>query len=281
MRTIVDIREMQSEAEELRKGGARIGMVPTMGFFHEGHLSLIRKARELSDSVIVSLFVNPTQFGPGEDYANYPRDEERDRTLAMENGCDILFVPTVESMYPGEYATFVNVENLTAVLCGASRPGHFQGVATVVTKLFNIVKPHLAVFGQKDAQQVTVIKRMVEDLNQDVDIVVAPIVRESDGVAMSSRNTYLNRKERAEAVVLHQALMEAEELIGAGERRAPVIVQAMTDLIAAKETARIDYVSVVDADTLQSLDLLQERVLIALAVWFGKARLIDNTIVTC
>ncbi|UCE19936.1 MAG: pantoate--beta-alanine ligase [Gemmatimonadota bacterium] len=281
MRTLIDIVEMQSMADGLRKQGNRIGFVPTMGFFHEGHLSLMRKAKELSDVVVVSLFVNPAQFGPGEDFEEYPRDEERDSMLAMKNGCDVLFVPGVEGMYPKGYATYVQVNDLSTVLCGASRPGHFQGVTTVVTKLFNIVKPHVAIFGQKDAQQAIIIRRIAEDLNYGVDIVIAPIVRESDGLAMSSRNMYLNRKERAEAVVLHQSLLEAEKLIAAGERRAHVIREAMKSLITAKDSARIDYVSILDADTLQPLDLLQGRILIALAVRFGKARLIDNTIMTC
>ena len=281
MQTVVNIREMRSESDEFRRQGSRIGFVPTMGFFHEGHLSLIRKARELSDVVVVSLFVNPTQFGPGEDYNEYPRDEERDRNLAMENGCDILFVPTVEDMYPNEYDTYVNVEHLTSVLCGSSRPGHFRGVTTVVSKLFNIVKPHVAVFGQKDAQQAIVIMRMAEDLNHDVEIAIAPIVRETDGLAMSSRNSYLTEKERAEAVVLHQSLIKAEDLIKAGERQSDVIIRAMMDLITTKDSARIDYVSIVDAHNLQSLAVLQGRVIIALAVQFGKARLIDNILITC
>jgi pantoate--beta-alanine ligase len=252
-----------------------------MGFFHEGHLSLIRKAKEISDTVVVSLFVNPTQFGPDEDFEEYPRDEEKDRTLAQESGCDILFTPPTEQMYPPGYTTYVEVENLTHVLCGASRAGHFRGVTTVVTKLFNIVKPHVAVFGQKDAQQAIVIKRMVEDLSYDVRIVVAPIVRESDGLALSSRNIYLTQQERAEAAVLHHSLVKAEELIAAGERQARIIMGAMKDLITAKGSGRIEYVSIVDAENLQPLDLLRGRILIALAVWFGKARLIDNTIVTC
>ena len=281
MNIIRDIKSMQTEAEDLRCQGKRIGCVPTMGFFHEGHLSLIRKARDISDRVVVSLFVNSTQFAPGEDFDDYPRDEERDRRLAQENGCDILFIPAADTMYPQEYSTYVNVERLTETLCGSSRPGHFQGVTTVVAMLFNIVRPHVAVFGQKDAQQAIVIKRMVEDLHQGVEVVVAPIVREPDGLAMSSRNGYLTPKERAEAVVLHQSLLKAEEMVAAGERRAQVIIETMTDHIAAQDSSRIDYVSITDADTLHSLETLSGRVLIALAVKFGKARLIDNTVITC
>lgn len=281
MKVICQIKEMQTEAERLRREGKRIGFVPTMGFFHEGHLSLIRKAGELSDVVVVSLFVNPTQFGPGEDFEEYPRDKERDRRLAEENGCDILFEPTVEGMYPQGYATYVNVEKLTDVLCGASRPGHFRGVTTVVTKLLDIVRPHVAIFGQKDAQQSIVVKRMVEDLNQDVEIFVAPTVREPDGLAMSSRNTYLTPKQRGEAVVLYQSLQRAQEMIRSGERRAKSIIEAMTELIRATDSARIEYVAIVDVHNLQPLDILRGGVLIALAVRIGRARLIDNTIISC
>ncbi|MFQ6092962.1 MAG: pantoate--beta-alanine ligase [bacterium] len=281
MKVICQIKEMQTEAERLRREGKRIGFVPTMGFFHEGHLSLIRKAGELSDVVVVSLFVNPTQFGPGEDFEEYPRDKERDRRLAEENGCDILFEPTVEGMYPQGYATYVNVEKLTDVLCGASRPGHFRGVTTVVTKLLDIVRPHVAIFGQKDAQQSIVVKRMVEDLNQDVEIFVAPTVREPDGLAMSSRNTYLTPKQRGEAVVLYQSLQRAQEMIRSGERRAKSIIEAMTELIRATDSARIEYVAIVDVHNLQPLEILRGGVLIALAVRIGRARLIDNTIISC
>ena len=278
MEIISDIEQMRAYAEALRAQGKRIGFVPTMGYLHEGHLSLIRRARELSDVVVVSIFVNPTQFGPGEDYERYPRDLERDQRLARENGCDILFVPTVEQMYPRGYSTYVEVEGLTEGLCGASRPGHFRGVTTVVTKLFNIVRHHLAVFGQKDAQQAVVIKRMVADLNQGVEIVVAPIVRAPDGLAMSSRNTYLSPREREEATVLYQALRKAEELVASGERQAKRIVEELTHMIRSKDSARIDYVAIVDPQDLKPVETIRGEVLVALAVWIGKARLIDNTL---
>jgi pantoate--beta-alanine ligase len=279
MDIIRTVKEMQQRAEELRLAGRRIGFVPTMGYLHEGHLSLLNLARKHSDITVMSIFVNPTQFGPNEDYDRYPRDFARDERLARERGCDILFYPSVHEMYPKPYRTYVSVEEITDVLCGASRPGHFRGVATVVTKLFNIVKPHVAVFGQKDAQQAIVIKQMVRDLNMDVEILVAPIVREPDGLAMSSRNTYLNEKERQDALVLYRSLKKAEELIRQGERDASRIKQEMETMIRSADTAKIDYVEIVDTTNLKSLDTLKGEVLIALAVWIGKTRLIDNTIV--
>lgn len=279
MDIIRTVKEMQQRAEELRLEGRRIGFVPTMGYLHEGHLSLLNLARKHSDITVMSIFVNPTQFGPNEDYDRYPRDFARDERLARERGCDILFYPSVHEMYPKPYRTYVSVEEITDVLCGASRPGHFRGVATVVTKLFNIVKPHVAVFGQKDAQQAIVIKQMVRDLNMDVEILVAPIVREPDGLAMSSRNTYLNEKERQDALVLYRSLKKAEELIRQGERDASRIKQEMETMIRSADTAKIDYVEIVDTTNLKSLDTLKGEVLIALAVWIGKTRLIDNTIV--
>lgn len=278
MEIITDIEQMQAYAEALRAQGKKIGFVPTMGYLHRGHLSLIRRAREISDVVVVSVFVNPTQFDPGEDYERYPRDLERDRKLAQGNGCDVLFVPTVEQMYPQGYSTYVEVEGLTEGLCGASRPGHFRGVTTVVTKLFNIVRPHLAVFGQKDAQQAVVIKRMVTDLNQGVEIVVVPIVREPEGLAMSSRNAYLSPQERKDATILYQSLRRAEELVASGEREAKRIVDEMTRMINSKGSAKIDYVAIVDAQELKPVETISGEVLVALAVWIGKARLIDNTI---
>lgn len=278
MEVISKIDEMQGYANGLRLQGKRIGFVPTMGYLHEGHLSLVRRAREISDVVVVSVFVNPTQFGPGEDYGEYPRDLERDKRLAQENGCDVLFVPTVEGMYPDGYSTYVEVGGVTAGLCGASRPGHFRGVTTVVTKLFNIVRPHVAIFGQKDAQQAVVIKRMVANLNQDVQIAVLPIVREPDGLAMSSRNTYLSPEEREDALVLYQALQRAEEMVASGERNGQKIVDGMRRMISSKKSARIDYVAIVDAQNLNPVETLSGKVLVALAVWIGRTRLIDNTI---
>lgn len=279
MKVIKKILQMQNVADEARCAGRKVGFVPTMGYLHEGHLSLIRQARQLSDLVVVSIFVNPTQFGPHEDYQNYPRDLSRDAELSRQAGCDILFLPSVEEMYPEGYCSYVDVENLTRVLCGASRPGHFRGVATVVTKLFNIVQPHLAVFGQKDAQQAFVIRRMVKDLNQTLEIVVAPTIREPDGLAMSSRNEYLTPQERADARALYQALTWAQEQIDSGQRHIEYLVQGMTNMIQDKKTAEIDYVSIVDTEKLQPLKRLKGEMLIALAVKFGRARLIDNLLI--
>ncbi len=279
LRSIESISEMHGVAQEARRSSQKIGFVPTMGYLHEGHLSLIREARRLSQLVVVSIFVNPTQFEPDEDYSSYPRDLSRDTELAQEAGCEILFVPPSAEMYPHGYCTYVEVEGLTQGLCGASRPHHFRGVTTVVTKLLNIVRPHLAVFGQKDAQQALVIRRMVRDLNLDVDIVIADTVREPDGLAMSSRNEYLTPPERAEASVLYQALEWARLQIGGGERRAENLIQGMTSMIGGKKTGQIDYVAIVDAEKLQPLRMLQGQVLIAMAVKFGRARLIDNLLI--
>lgn len=279
MLIIRKIEQMQKESERLREEGKRIGLVPTMGYLHEGHLSLVRIARERSNVVVMSIFVNPTQFGPGEDFHSYPRDFNRDVKLAEKEGCDIIFYPTVEEMYPQGYATYVNVERLTEGLCGRSRPGHFRGVTTVVTKLFNIVKPHIAVFGQKDAQQAFVIKRMVRDLNFDIEIVVGPTIREKDGLAMSSRNTYLSERERKDALVLYQSLKLAQNLLSSGERDPKKVVKEMEKLIRTKKSALIDYISIVDSENLQEVERIEGEVLIALAVKIGKARLIDNIII--
>ena len=279
MRIVKEIHEMQRVVEKARCSGQKVSFVPTMGYLHEGHLSLIRQARQLAQLVVVSIFVNPTQFGPQEDYEGYPRDLDRDVELSKGAGCDILFVPSVKEMYPQGYCTYVEVEGLTHVLCGASRPHHFRGVSTVVAKLFHIVKPHLAVFGQKDFQQALVIRRMVGDLNQDVDIRIGPTFREPDGLAMSSRNEYLTPKQRAEAVILYRALEWARSRISAGERRADHLMSGMAQMIEDKETAEIDYISIVDAHQLQPIEQLRGEVLIALAVKFGRARLIDNLLV--
>jgi len=275
---VTDIGLMHRTAQALRQDGKRIGCVPTMGYLHQGHLSLVRRAREISQVVVVSLFVNPTQFGPQEDYDSYPRDLPRDIQLLEETGCDILFQPAAERMYPPGHSTVVEVQGLTGVLCGASRPGHFRGVTTVVTMLFDIIRPHLAVFGQKDAQQAIVIRRMVTDLHQDVEIVVAPTVREPDGLAMSSRNKYLSPRERQEAPVLYRALQRARSQVEEGERRADRLVQGMQRLIESESSGHIDYIAVVDTGRLQPLEELAGEVLIALAVKFGRARLIDNII---
>jgi pantoate--beta-alanine ligase len=250
-----------------------------MGYLHEGHLSLVRLAKKKSDIVVVSLFVNPTQFGPKEDLKRYPRDLQRDKRLAQGAGCDVLFVPKGKDMYPSGYATYVTVEGLSGVLCGRSRPGHFRGVTTVVAKLFNIVKPHLTVFGQKDAQQALIIQRMTRDLDFDARILVAPIVREKDGLAMSSRNVYLSPEERKQARVLSQALQKAKRMVAKGERRASVIKRTIVGMIRRMKDAVIDYVDVVHPDTLEGLVTLKDRALIALAVKFGSTRLIDNTLI--
>lgn len=280
MQIITSIQEMQAEAERLRLQGQRIGFVPTMGYLHEGHLSLVRTARQHADVVIMSIFVNPTQFGPTEDYNEYPRNFDRDVALAASVGCHIVFNPTVNDIYPENYLTYVEVEKITGVLCGRSRPTHFRGVTTIVAKLFHIVKPHVAVFGQKDAQQALVIQRMVRDLNFDIQIVIAPIVREKDGLAMSSRNIYLTPEQRPQAAALYQALMMAKSLIEKGERNAQVIKDHLRRYIERLAAATIDYIEIVDTTHLQPLAVLQGEVLIALAVKIGKPRLIDNIIVT-
>jgi pantoate--beta-alanine ligase len=281
MRIISKVKEMQKVADELRKEGKIIGVVPTMGYLHEGHLSLIRLAKEKSDVVITTIFVNPLQFAPNEDYDRYPRDFERDVKLAQSAGCDIIFHPSVEEMYPQNFLTYVEVDKLTKVLEGEFRPTHFRGVTTVVAKLFNITKPHIAVFGQKDAQQALIIKQMVRDLNFDIEIIVAPIIREPDGLAMSSRNVYLSDSERKDATVLYESLKLAEKLIENGERNSKNIILKMEELIKSKPTAKIDYIAIVEPETLEKVETLSEgkKYLIALAVRIGSTRLIDNTIV--
>lgn len=277
MQIISSPAETQADCRARRAEGKRIGLVPTMGFLHEGHLSLVRRARADNDCVVVSIFVNPIQFGPNEDLANYPRDFDRDRQLLEAEGADLLFAPTVEGMYPHGSLTFVEVEgNLTKGLCGASRPGHFRGVTTVVSKLFNIVLPHRAYFGQKDAQQLAVIQRMVADLNFDLEIVPMPIVREPDGLAMSSRNRYLNPDERRSATALYRSLQLAKGLIENGARDAARIIAAMRNLIGQEKPARIDYVEIVDANKFEPIEPVHGEILIALAVFMGGTRLIDN-----
>ncbi len=278
MRVVRKIKQMQVLAERLR-GQGRLGFVPTMGALHNGHLKLVQVARRRCDYVVVSIFVNPIQFGQNEDYRTYPRNFARDQRLLKEAGVDVVFYPDVKEMYPAGYATYVEVEELTRYLCGRSRPGHFRGVTTVVTKLFNIVKPHLAVFGQKDAQQAFVIKRMVADLNFDIDILVVPTVREPDGLAMSSRNTYLTSEQRRQAVVLFSALKLAEELIKNGERDPGNVKMAMRRLIKSGSQGRIDYIEIVDTQKLAPVKKITGEVLVALAVYLGKARLIDNIII--
>lgn len=278
MEIIRQITLFKEKIKEARRLGNSIGFVPTMGFLHEGHLSLLRQARAENDLVVLSIFVNPLQFGAGEDFEDYPRDLERDAALAGSAGCDIIFAPATRDMYPKDYATFVEVERLTSGLCGASRPGHFRGVTTVVNKLFNIVTPDRAYFGQKDAQQAIIIRRMAKDLNMGLEIDVLPIIREADGLAMSSRNSYLTQAERKAAIVLYRSLCLAKESIAAGERNAGSLEQLIRAAIDSERLAQIDYIAVVDAENLQELDKIEKRVLIALAVRFGKTRLIDNII---
>lgn len=279
MQIVADIGAMQRWADAARAAGRRIGFVPTMGYLHEGHLSLVRLARARADLVVASIFVNPTQFGPGEDLAAYPRDLDGDSARLRAEGTDVLFLPTAATMYPRGFQTSVAVAGVTRGLCGASRPVHFGGVATVVTKLFHIVKPHVAVFGCKDFQQLVTIRRLVADLDFDIDIVGGPIVREADGVAMSSRNAYLAPDERRAAVCLSQALAAARDLHeNAGVTAAAELLAAVRARIGAEPLATLDYAELVDADTLEAIDTVTGPALLAVAAGFGKARLIDNTV---
>ncbi len=273
--TVHAVRECVSHA---RRAGQRIGLVPTMGALHEGHASLMRIARADCDFVVTSIFVNPTQFGPNEDFGRYPRTFEKDVELCAAEGVRVVFHPEPAEVYPPGFRTFVEVAALQDVLCGASRPGHFRGVATVVLKLFNIVQPDTAYFGQKDAQQARILQQMVTDLNVPVQLVVCPIVREPDGLALSSRNRYLDADQRRQAPALFQALEAAGELIAAGERRGEQVLRLLRDRLAKVPGARVDYAAVVDADTLQPVAHLRGRVLLALAVFFGATRLIDNVL---
>ncbi|MBI1804007.1 MAG: pantoate--beta-alanine ligase [Ignavibacteriae bacterium] len=281
MRIISSVREMQQATDNFRRAGKLIGVVPTMGYLHEGHLSLIHLARRHADVVITTIFVNPTQFAPNEDFTKYPRDIERDTALAESAGTDILFTPSTDEMYPREYRTYVVVEQITKMLEGQFRPTHFRGVTTIVTKLFNITKPHVAVFGQKDAQQVVVIKQMVKDLNFDLEIIVAPIVREQDGLALSSRNVYLSESERKQSIVLSSALRRAEEYVHRGEKTPSRIIGEMKKMITAQPSARVDYISIADPASLEDVSAIPHHgsVLISLAVRFGQTRLIDNMLV--
>ncbi len=276
MKVIETIAEMKKIRLKLVEP---VGLVPTMGYLHEGHLSLARQARIENSSVVVSIFVNPTQFGPHEDFKQYPRDPERDLALLEKEKADIVFMPSVAEMYPPQFSSWVEVEKITGRLEGASRPGHFRGVATVVAKLFNIVQPTRAYFGQKDAQQAVVIKKMVADLNMHLEIVAVPTVREPDGLAMSSRNIYLNPEERQAALVLHNSLCLAQRFYSQGETDAQAIRQQMTALIQKEPLAAIDYVSIADPETLEELDKVNAQALVSLAIKIGKTRLIDNVVV--
>lgn len=273
------IEEIREFVKKSKREGKRVGFVPTMGYFHEGHLTLMRTARKENDIVVVSIFVNPTQFGAGEDFERYPRDLERDLGLAREAGVDAVFAPGAREMYPPGYSTYVTVEGLSEKLCGRFRPGHFRGVATVVLKLFNIVMPDRAYFGQKDAQQLRIIEQMVEDLNLQIEIVPVPTVREPGGLAMSSRNVYLTPEEREGARVIPRSLEAAKDAIAKGERDAGRIVRMMTDIIKGYPEAQIDYVEACRLSDLEPVERLSGTILLALAVRIGKARLIDNAIV--
>jgi len=278
MEIITSREQMFWIARDLQRAGRSIGFVPTMGALHEGHLSLMREARAQCDVLVVSIFVNPTQFGPAEDFEKYPRDLDSDAALLAEEGVDYLFAPQVSDIYPAGFSTYVTVEGLSEPLEGASRQGHFRGVATVVAILLNIVRPDVAFFGQKDAQQAAVLKRMVRDLAFDTKVVVLPIVREASGLAMSSRNAYLNDQQRQAATVLHRGLSRATRAYADGERSGKHLIEIVRATIAEEPLAKIDYVSLNDAETLEALDQIQEQpALLSLAVYLGKTRLIDNT----
>jgi pantoate--beta-alanine ligase len=273
-------QRMSSVARKIRRDQDRtIGLVPTMGALHEGHLSLVREARRMCDVVVVSVFVNPAQFGPGEDFERYPRDLTKDTALLTDYNVDFIFAPPVEEIYPRGFSTYVHVEGLSKQLEGAARPGHFRGVATVVTILLNVVRPDFTFFGQKDAQQAVIIRRLVRDLAFDTEVIVLPTVREDSGLAISSRNLYLKPEEQQAATVIHRALAKAKEAYKAGERHGDKLAELVISTIEAEPRARVDYVSVTDAETLEQLDKLDERpILVAVAAYIGKTRLIDNTV---
>jgi pantoate--beta-alanine ligase len=279
MRIIETISDLKAIIRTQRKQGKSIGFVPTMGYLHEGHISLVKACGQDNDFTVLSIYVNPTQFGVNEDFSKYPRDMERDSRMAEEAGVDVIFAPLNTEMYPEGYKTYVNVEDITEKMCGKSRPGHFKGVTTIVAKLFNIVEPDNAYFGQKDAQQVIVIKKMVKDLNMNVKIITCPIIREQDGLAMSSRNVYLSSEDRSSALVLSKSLIEAEKLIKDGERNKDKVLDFIKNKISSEKRAQIDYITMVDAEDLNDIKVIGKKVLIALAVKFGQTRLIDNILV--
>ena len=280
MDIISDPHDMQGRARQWRGQGLKVVLVPTMGFFHAGHLSLMEYGKTIGERLVVSLFVNPAQFGPQEDLGRYPRDLDRDVRLARDAGVDCLYTPEAGAMYPPGYQTYVEVESLSQGLCGASRPGHFRGVATVVLKLLNQAAPNAAVFGEKDYQQLQVIRRMAADLNLDTEIVGRPIVREPDGLAMSSRNTYLNPEERASALCLYRALVAARELAATGVRSREDILAAVGQIIKAAPGARLDYAALVDPTTLEEVEAIRGEARLLLAVWINNTRLIDNTLLS-
>ncbi|EES50380.1 pantoate--beta-alanine ligase [Clostridium botulinum] len=271
-----EICEIRKVIKDWKKEELSIGYVPTMGFLHEGHESLIKRAVKENDKVVVSIFVNPTQFGPNEDYDSYPRDINKDLELCKNAGASIVFNPNPEEMYFDNNSTSIGVSSLTNVLCGLKRPGHFDGVCLVVSKFFNIITPDRAYFGQKDAQQVAVIKRMVRDLNMDIEIVPCPIIREEDGLAKSSRNTYLSQKERNAALILNRSLLKAKETLENGERKANIVKNIIKDSINSEQLAKIDYVELVDNNSLENIEFIDRDILVAIAVYIGKTRLIDN-----
>lgn len=278
MKVITTIDEVRDQVKSWRNNGESIGLVPTMGYLHEGHQSLMASAKKDNQRVIVTIFVNPMQFGPKEDLASYPRDLERDKKACQQMGVDLIFCPSADEMYDANFNSYVNVNGLTDALCGKKRPGHFKGVCTVVTKLFNITQPDRAYFGQKDAQQLAVIQRMVQDLNIPIEIIGCPIVRESDGLAKSSRNSYLSEQERLAAICLYHSIEQAKQMIKAGEKSVATILKAMQNVINNEPLAKIDYIEFVDFATLTNVDVLKQDSLCALAVYIGKTRLIDNFI---
>jgi len=276
MKIIKTVREMQEYSDSLRREGKEIAFVPTMGYLHEGHLNLMREGKKRGDCLVISIYVNPTQFAPGEDLEKYPRDFERDERLALDVGVDVIFYPSDREIYPDGFQTYVNVEKVSKNLCGLSRPIFFRGVATVCNKLFNIVKPHVTVFGKKDFQQLVVIKRMVADLNMGIEVVGMPTTREPDGLAMSSRNAYLKEGERESALSLSRSLKLAKELYEDGERRASVIIEKVREHIENQPHTKIDYVKICDTETMEDVETLENESVLALAVWVGFPRLIDN-----
>lgn len=278
MKIVHKIDEVRSEVNKWRSQGLSVGLVPTMGYLHQGHISLMEAAKKDNDKVVVSIFVNPMQFGANEDLASYPRDMERDSHLAEEAGIDLIFSPNPEEMYGSGFCSFVDMTGLTEILCGKSRPVMFRGVCTVVSKLFNIVTPDRAYFGQKDAQQLSVICRMVKDLNFPIEIVGCPIIREKDGLAKSSRNVYLTAEERKAALILNKSLKQASVRIAEGERNAAILKEEVENLISSEPLAKIDYVEILDWETLKPIEKIKDSALVAVAVYFGKARLIDNYI---
>jgi pantoate--beta-alanine ligase len=278
VRTITTVAEMQAISRELRRSGKRIGFIPTMGALHEGHLSLVRSARKLSDAVVVSIFVNPLQFGPAEDFSKYPRSLESDSKKLESEKVDLLFAPSTDEMYPKGAVTNVYVEGLSERLDGRSRPGHFKGVTTVVAKLFEIIRPDRAYFGQKDAAQVAILRKMVQDLNMDVDVMVCPIVRDADGLVMSSRNVYLSPEQRKQALVLHRALLRVQTMADRGDKSATSLREHGIEVIAEEPGAKLDYFEIVDPNTLEPVEDVSRGALVAVAAWVGTTRLIDNVV---